>query len=578
MSQERPNSLTGAEAMVHMLKAYGVKHIFGLCGDTSLPFYDALFRMDHGIDHILTRDERCAAYMADGYARVTNRIGVCEGPSGGGATYIAPGLVEANESSVPILAINSDVSTTSTGRYPLTELDQKALFRPLTKWNGVLDNAATLPRMVRTAFRAMTTGRPGAAHLAFPIDVQRAETPPDELWADPAHQSYPAWASAPDPANVAVAIELLLKSSSPMIICGGGPVISGAMDELQRFVERLDLPVATSVSGKGVIAETHPNCLGVVGSNGGCDAATAAVAAADLVIFIGCRAGSVTTERWSIPKAGAKIIHIDSDPMVIGASFDTDVALVGDARLALAAFNMLLDGLGDRDMPGGFNGGAVAAKVQTARQTRFRGLATSDATPILPERVVDSLNRLLPDNSVVVADPGTPCPYMSAYLTMKKPGRRCRLPWVRISAVPMQKPFPSWAMAVLPLPPVNLKPLSGATCRSPSLCSPTAFSAGSRPVRNPVSANASFQSTSTVPTMPPWHRPMASSHGVWNSRGNWMLPWPPRWPMTDRHWSMSSASRYRMPQHRSANGLPDQKKYGESASVSGDRPDMLIVT
>ena len=424
MSQERPNSLTGAEAMVHMLKAYGVKHIFGLCGDTSLPFYDALFRMDHGIDHILTRDERCAAYMADGYARVTNRIGVCEGPSGGGATYIAPGLVEANESSVPILAINSDVSTTSTGRYPLTELDQKALFRPLTKWNGVLDNAATLPRMVRTAFRAMTTGRPGAAHLAFPIDVQRAETPPDELWADPAHQSYPAWASAPGPANVAVAIELLLKSSSPMIICGGGPVISGAMDELQRFVERLDLPVATSVSGKGVIAETHPNCLGVVGSNGGCDAATAAVAAADLVIFIGCRAGSVTTERWSIPKAGAKIIHIDSDPMVIGASFDTDVALVGDARLALAAFNMLLDGLGDRDMPGGFNGGAVAAKVQTARQTRFRGLATSDATPILPERVVDSLNRLLPDNSVVVADPGTPCPYMSAYLTMKKPGRR----------------------------------------------------------------------------------------------------------------------------------------------------------
>lgn len=424
MSQERPNSLTGAEAMVHMLKAYGVKHIFGLCGDTSLPFYDALFRMDHGIDHILTRDERCAAYMADGYARVTNRIGVCEGPSGGGATYIAPGLVEANESSVPILAINSDVSTTSTGRYPLTELDQKALFRPLTKWNGVLDNGATLPRMVRTAFRAMTTGRPGAAHLAFPIDVQRAETPPDELWADPAHQSYPAWASAPDPANVAVAIELLLKSSSPMIICGGGPVISGAMDELQRFVERLDLPVATSVSGKGVIAETHPNCLGVVGSNGGCDAATAAVAAADLVIFIGCRAGSVTTERWSIPKAGAKIIHIDSDPMVIGASFDTDVALVGDARLALAAFNMLLDGLGDRDMPGGFNGGAVAAKVQTARQTRFRGLATSDATPILPERVVDSLNRLLPDNSVVVADPGTPCPYMSAYLTMKKPGRR----------------------------------------------------------------------------------------------------------------------------------------------------------
>jgi acetolactate synthase-1/2/3 large subunit len=424
MPDTLPNRLSGAEAMARMLQAYEVKHIFGLCGDTSLPFYDALFRLDHGIDHILTRDERCAAYMADGYARVTNKVGVCEGPSGGGATYIAPGLVEANESSVPILAINSDVSTTSTGRYPLTELDQKALFKPLTKWNGVLDNAATLPRMVRTAFRAMTTGRPGAAHLAFPIDVQRAETPPDELWADPAHKSFPAWPSAPDPASVAVAVELLLAAKSPMIVCGGGPVISGAEDELRRLVERLDLPVATSVSGKGVIAETHPNCLGVVGSNGGCKAATEAVGAADLVIFIGCRAGSVTTERWSIPKPGAKIIHVDSDPMVIGASFDTDVALVGDARLAIAAFNMLLDGLAESDLGNGFGGARVAGKVREARGAQFRSLAGSMDMPIRPERVVDALNRLLPAESVVVADPGTPCPYMSAYLTMKRHGRR----------------------------------------------------------------------------------------------------------------------------------------------------------
>ncbi|MEQ9329017.1 MAG: thiamine pyrophosphate-binding protein [Rhodospirillales bacterium] len=424
MPDSLPNRLSGAEAMARMLQAYDVKHIFGLCGDTSLPFYDALFRLDHGIDHILTRDERCAAYMADGYARVTNKVGVCEGPSGGGATYIAPGLVEANESSVPILAINSDVSTTSSGRYPLTELDQKALFKPLTKWNGVLDNAATLPRMVRTAFRAMTTGRPGAAHLAFPIDVQRAETPTDEVWADEAHKSFPAWPSAPDPASVAVAVELILAAKAPMVVCGGGPVISGAEDELRRFVERLDLPVATSVSGKGVIAETHPNCLGVVGSNGGCQAATDAVGAADLVIFIGCRAGSVTTERWSIPKPGAKIIHIDSDPMVIGASFDTDVALVGDARLALAAFNILLDGLSAGDLPSGFGGGRVAARVRDLRGAQFRSLAGSMDLPIRPERVVDALNRLLPEESIVVADPGTPCPYMSAYLTMKRPGRR----------------------------------------------------------------------------------------------------------------------------------------------------------
>ena len=170
------NQMTGAEAMVRMLEAHGVKHIFGLCGDTTLPFYDALYRLEHKIDHILTRDERSASYMADGYSRVTNKVGVCEGPSGGGATYILPGVVEANESSSAVLAITSDVATTSIGHYPLTELDQAALFQPLTKWNTIISRSEMVPDMVRRAFRSMTTGRPGAAHLGFPIDVQRGLT------------------------------------------------------------------------------------------------------------------------------------------------------------------------------------------------------------------------------------------------------------------------------------------------------------------------------------------------------------------------------------------------------------------
>src|SRR4030088_527352 len=121
------NQLSGAEAFVRLLQLHDVKYIFGLCGDTSLPLYDALYRLDHGITHILTRDERSAAYMADGYARVSGKVGVCEGPSGGGATYILPGVVEANESSIPVLGITSDVPVLSRGRYPLTELDQDSL-------------------------------------------------------------------------------------------------------------------------------------------------------------------------------------------------------------------------------------------------------------------------------------------------------------------------------------------------------------------------------------------------------------------------------------------------------------------
>ena len=128
-----PNTPTGADAFVAMLKAYDVRHVFGLCGDTSLPFYDSMARDGGSIDHILTRDERHAAYMADAYARLTGKPGVCEGPSGGGATYILPGVVEANESSIPILAVTTDVAQSSAGRYPLTELDQEGLMRPARK-------------------------------------------------------------------------------------------------------------------------------------------------------------------------------------------------------------------------------------------------------------------------------------------------------------------------------------------------------------------------------------------------------------------------------------------------------------
>src|SRR6516225_8124921 len=165
-------TITGAEAAVEMLKNHGVEILFGLCGDTSLPFYDALARLPHGMQHVLARDERSAAYMADGYARISGKVGVCEGPSGGGATYILPGLTEANESSVAVLCINSDISVAARGRYTLTALDQGALMKPVTKWNAVLDRPQDIPRVFRAAFNQMTTGRPGAVHIALPFDVQ----------------------------------------------------------------------------------------------------------------------------------------------------------------------------------------------------------------------------------------------------------------------------------------------------------------------------------------------------------------------------------------------------------------------
>jgi len=406
--------------MVRMLDVHGVTHMFGLCGDTTLPFYDALARLDHGITHFLTRDERHAAYMADGYARVTGKPGVCEGPSGGGATYILPGVVEANESSVPVLAITTDVSTTARGRFPLTELDQLSMFRPLTKWNASLDDASRLPAMMRSAFRAMTTGRPGAVHLALPFDTQKAPVDAAEIWADPRHRSYPAERAGPDPLAVREAAAILSRARSAIAICGGGPVIAGAEPALARLAELLDLPIATTVSGQGAIAETDPRAVGVVGTNGGVAATRAAVEAADVVLFVGCRAGSVTTERWRWPSTDKTIIHIDSDPMVIGANYPTAVALCADARLALEALVAELesmDGLSPQD------GSARAAAAWDGKLADFAPLAASRDRPIRPEVVVSDLMEVLDDDAIIVADPGTPCPYFSAHYRWRKPGR-----------------------------------------------------------------------------------------------------------------------------------------------------------
>jgi len=408
--------MTGAEAVVEMLRAHGVEVIFGLCGDTSLPLYDALARQG-SIRHVLTRDERHAAYMADGYARVTGRVGVCEGPSGGGATYLLPGLAEANESSIPVLAINTDIAVSSRNKFTLTELDQRSLMKPLTKWNAVLDRAADIPRMFRAAFESMTSGRPGAAHLALPFDVQNGTVEDADVWADPSLGSFPSRRTGPDPFMVELAAKLLRSAKQPVFICGGGVVISRAESELLELAEKLSAPVATSISGKGSIDEQHALAAGVVGSNGGTPETRAVVDAADLVLFVGCRAGSVTTERWRHPAPGkARIIHIDVDPAVPGTNYRVDVPLIGDAKLALSA---LIEAVSPREADLSFVDGKKREKFAA-----FDELAAMNDTPIKPERVVAELGKALDSDAIVVADPGTPCPYLSAYYVVRGTGRR----------------------------------------------------------------------------------------------------------------------------------------------------------
>jgi acetolactate synthase-1/2/3 large subunit len=417
--ETQAGTITGAEAVVGMLKAHGVEILFGLCGDTSLPLYDALARLPHGMRHILTRDERSAAYMADGYARVAGKVGVCEGPSGGGVTYILPGLAEANESSVPVLCINTDISVSSRGRYTLTELDQGGLVRPVTKWNAVLDRSQDIPRIFRAAFNQMTTGRPGVAHIALPFDVQNGSVDRTDVWADASLNQYPARRVTPDPTCVERAANLLRDASRPVFLCGGGVVISGAEQELVDLAERLSAPVATTISGKSSIIEEHPLAVGVVGSNGGTPETRAIVDQADLIVFVGCRAGSVTTERWRHPAPGsAQVIHLDVDPQVLGANYRVDVPLVGDAKLGLAALNAALSNI-NRPLAG-----SIIQQARKQKFDKFHALARSDDKPIKPERVVAEVTDALDPDAIVVVDAGTPCPYFSAYYPVRGTGRR----------------------------------------------------------------------------------------------------------------------------------------------------------
>lgn len=417
------NRISGSVAAVSMLQEFGVKHIFGVCGDTSLPFYDALRSVGNSIRHVLARDERCAAYMADVYARITGRVGVVEGPSGAGATYMLPGIVEAQGTTIPVLAITSDIPVTGRDKFVLTECDQESLFRPFTKYTRVVEQATCIPTAFRAAFTAMTSGTPGTAHIGLPYDVLKADLPANDVWGDPTLGQYPSRPQQPDDDKLEAAAELIRTSRRPIIITGGGTLHAMAHMELIQLAEIINAPVGTTISAKGTIAETHELALGTIGTNGSTPGARDAVRESDLVIYVGCRVGSVTSEKGANPVNGEKpIIHIDIDPICIGANYKTDVALPGHAKLTLAALIKKLEARQDRSVQSGWGREAVC-RAKDIRRALFMKHAASNDVPIYPERIIAEMQKALPDDVIVISDPGTPTPYLCAFYETRQSGR-----------------------------------------------------------------------------------------------------------------------------------------------------------
>jgi acetolactate synthase-1/2/3 large subunit len=421
--------MLGARALVRVLEESGVRHIFGLPGDTGMALYDELLSKSGVLTHIMTRDERSASFMADVYARASGRIGVCEGPSGGGATYIVPGVAEAQGSAVPLLCLTSDTPVSQRGRGVLTELDQESLFRPVTKWTHRIDSPATVAEATRRAIRMATSGRPGAVHLSLPTDTLEGETPEGSVYGDDAFVVAPAMRIRADAELVERAARVIESSRRPVIVAGGGILMSQAWDALTNFAETLGIPVATSINGKGSIAETSPVAIGVVGGNGAWSFTNQAVADADLVIFAGTRTDSTTTHHWTIPRPvdGPLAIQIDVDPWEIGNNYRMAVGLNADAR---SAFVDLLAAVSAPEVVRARNQDRISA-FGIAKAEHWAAVETESrqrSRPIKPQVVVRAMRNVLGDNVLIVADPGTPTPYLAAQYELRQGGRTTIIP------------------------------------------------------------------------------------------------------------------------------------------------------
>jgi acetolactate synthase-1/2/3 large subunit len=428
--EEEVREMIGAQVLVKMLQEFKVEVIFGVPGDTSLPFYEALHDASPAIRHVMARDERSASFMADAYARLSHKPGICECPSGAGPLYSVPGVAEANASSIPLILITSDIPLAGEGKKTITELDSQKLFESITKWSSVLKQVEKIPETVRRAFRIATTGRPGAVHLAFPQEVLKGQFPETNelIYGEPDCCTYPAYRTRGSRKVLEELVGHLLSSERPVIIVGGGANHSRADREIIALAEWLAAPVVTTISGQGIMPDEHPLAMGVVGDNGFHPHAHRAVEDGDVLLYVGCKMGSVSTIKWTLPsyKPDRSIIQIDLDPELLSNNFQNKLSVAGDARLVLEDLVSLLTREGEARQPSSW-----VEDLNRSRDLFWQNSDTgfrSDAIPIKPQRIIAALNRRLTSPSIVIADAGTPTPYITRFLRLGGNGSRFIIP------------------------------------------------------------------------------------------------------------------------------------------------------
>jgi len=330
--------LTGADILLECLLEQGVDTIFGFPGGAVLNIYDSLYKYRDRIKHYLTSHEQGAAHAADGYARVTGKVGVCLATSGPGATNLVTGIATAYMDSVPVVAITGNVPLNLLGKDSFQEVDITGITMPITKHNFIVKDVNDLANIVRRAFYIAQEGRPGPVLIDIPKDItaQKAEYTPAPKREAPRSTEYITEKA------INHAIELIKSSSKPLIYAGGGVIASDAAQELLEFAERINAPVTLSLMGMGGFPATHPNYTGMIGMHG-TKTSNMAATQCDLLIAIGARFSDRVVSKVERFAPHARILHIDIDEAEVNKNVRTSRFIIGDVREVLRALNKRLE-------------------------------------------------------------------------------------------------------------------------------------------------------------------------------------------------------------------------------------------
>ena len=406
--------VTGAKALVKSLEDEGVEIIFGIPGGVLLPVFDVLY--DSKIRKVLTRHEQGAAHAADGYARVTGRVGVCIATSGPGATNLVTGIANAYMDSVPMVAITGQVATNLIGTDAFQEADTTGITLPIVKHNYLVKDPADIPDVVQEAFYIARTGRPGPVLIDVPVDISRGEMEyrrrgqPELRGYRPTYKGHKK--------QTRLAARAVLESASPIIYVGGGAIISGASAELKKLAAENHIYVTHTLMGKGVFPETHPLSVGMLGMHG-TRCANYAICETDLIIAVGARFDDRITGKLSEFAPKARVIHIDIDPAEIGKNIKAHIPIVGDARQVLKELNAVIK--------------EIRAEVESPDRKEWNSLVeewkskyplTYDRdSGLKPQYVVEKIYELTRGEAVICTEVGQNQMWAAQYYKMDKPRR-----------------------------------------------------------------------------------------------------------------------------------------------------------